>query len=871
MDRDARQPRVGRRRAHEGNDMASTTETSHDTGVRGTDSFVHAVAEMVLRHGDEVAVADATGRLTYRELDVWSDVVAAAVVAALGPGDEPVLVLCGHDVAAVAAFLAVAKCARPVVMLDSTTPVGRMRSIAEGAAPAAVLHAPHLRQQAELIGPDAGIPIPLPERPAAGAGRLEPTRATGDTVLSIVFTSGSTGRPKGVTIGSASFLAALGAAPIAGGNDQRVLCPVPLGFVFGLGLLVRALAFGSQLHLHDPRVLGIDALARRLDDDRITELGATPFIVRGIARAAADGHVFGSLRRVLLGGETVLTRDVAAVRSFTPESCVIANSLGSSEAWTISSLVMDRDFVLPDQDFLPVGAPGPGRQVVLVDESGEAIVEPLKVGVIHVVAEHMSGGYWRDPSSTARRFSTLEDGRRSYDTGDLGRWNEDGQLEYRGRVDTMVKVRGYLVEPAEIESHIRAGGEVDDVVVVGRTTTTRDGTTMLVAYVVPTPGRWVSGAALRRRLIAELPGYMVPAQVVELTELPRTPNGKIERLRLPEPPPPADPPMVRKYEYEEAIADVAAATLGLEAVGVDDDLFELGLDSLAVEEMVAILQDQLDLQITSATIMQNPSAAQLARLPHGDAGHLIDGIMTTIAPGTGLPIFAISGAGGLALQLRELAQRLRTPRPVYGIQARGLEGSELPDTTIGRMSRRYLRTIRRTQPAGPYALLGHSLGALIALDVARRLLEAGECVAYLGLLDPPDARTVARSASLSALLTPRSDDVGDGSALARLRHELASRHPLVTRSFWRRSREDGRFRAWFEVGGSAARRYRLRHPLALDNAYAYLAEGTPDTAAGGWFTRAATIVRVPGDHLSMLRRPHVTELAEEVSRHLEAG
>ncbi|GAB3800228.1 hypothetical protein GCM10028798_14430 [Humibacter antri] len=849
--------------------------TSEDSGV-GTDvsacpvHFVDVVAEVVRKHGDDIAVADPTGRLTYRELDRWSDAIAADLDAAVGRGGDPVMVLSHHDTAAVAAFLAVAKCGRPVVMLDSTAPAGRMQDIADLARPSATLYAADRASQVDLIGADTGMRIPIPGRPGNDVTPFAGTPLTDETPLSIVFTSGSTGRPKGVIIGSVPFVAALTAAASAGGNDQRVLCPVPLGFVFGLSLLVRTLTRGSELHLHDPRVLGVQSLAARIDDDRITEVGATPYIVRSLAQSIRPGQVFGSIRRVLLGSEAVLTRDVAAVRGFTGEGCIIANSLGSSEAWGVTSLVMDRDFVLPDQTFMPVGTPAPGREVVLVGEDGEVVTERMRPGVIHLIAQHMSGGYWRDAESTAARFSTLEDGRRSYNTGDLGRWNVEGQLEYLGRADNMVKVRGYLVEPAEVESHIRATGEVDDVVVVGRPSTRGDGSTALVAYVVPTLNAWISGAAIRRHLVSELPSYMVPAQVVELTALPRNPNGKIDRLTLPEPPPPATPASVRKYEYEEAIADVAAATLGLEAIGVDDDLFELGLDSLAVEEMVAILEDQLDLQISSATIMQNPTAAQLARLPHGNAEHLVDGVMTMLAPGDGSPIFAISGAGGLALQLRELAQQLHLGRPVYGIQAHGLEGNAFPDRTIAQMARRYLRTIRRIQPSGPYSILGHSLGSIVAFDLVRRLVAANEEVAFLGLLDPPDASTIERSALLSSL---SASDVAHGehrSAVGRLRDELAERYPFATRSFWRRVHADGRFHPWFEAGASAARRYRLHDPLAVTNACVYLAEGTPATAAEHWFSTPATIVNVPGDHLSMLRRPYVAELAARVSEHVEA-
>lgn len=829
--------------------------------------FASAMAGIVERHRDALAVADPAVRLTYGELDEWSDAMAATILDAVGTGEEPVLVLSGHDAAAVTAFVAVAKCARPVVMLDSTTPVARMRAVADGAAPVAVLHAPDMRTAAELIGPGAGRIIAMPPRPQPGASPVARVPLAPGAPLSIVFTSGSTGRPKGVIIGSVSFMTAVLAAGLAEGVD-RVLCPVPLGFVFGLGLLVRALGTGGQLHLHDPRSLGVDGLAERLDAERITELGCTPFIVRALAATVAPGRVFESVNRVILGGEAVLTLDVGAVRGFTRTDCLVINQLGSTESWGIANHVVLPGAPLPDQHFLPVGAPSAGREVELIDDGGRVVTEPGRPGIIHVRGQHMSDGYWRDPESTAARFRTLEDGRTSYITGDVGRWNTDGQLEYVGRADNMVKIRGYLVEPAEVETHITAEGEVEDVVVVGRPSPRGDGTTALIAYVVPAARTWVSGAAIRRRLADELPGYMVPAQIVELPQLPRNPNGKVDRPRLPDPPAQPHPTPLQKYEYEEAIAEVAATALGLEAVGLDDDLFELGLDSLAVEEMVAVLDEQLNLRVSSATIMENPTPARLARLPRGNSEHLVDGILVPIVAGTGAPVFAFSGAGGLALSLRELALQVNSGRPVYGIQGRGLEGGGLPDLTIARMARRYLRTMRRLQPHGPYWIIGHSLGAVVAYDVARRLRDAGEEIAYLGLLDPPDATAVGGSAQLAGMMPPELSGISNATALGRTRILLSARYPFVTRSFWRRVKSRGRFHAFFEAAGSAVARYRVGAPLALSRAYLYLVERTPATAADLWFDPPAAVVRIPGEHLSMLRRPFVTELAAHVSEHL---
>jgi thioesterase domain-containing protein/acyl carrier protein len=544
----------------------------------------------------------------------------------------------------------------------------------------------------------------------------------------------------------------------------------------------------------------------------------------------------------------------------------------------MARLPVSAESTLPQNGILSVGHAAPGREIVLLDDEGQAITAPDVTGTITIVAQTMASGYWQDPEATAARFTSLEDGRRQFNSGDLGRWNERGELEYIGRSDNMLKIRGYRVEPAEIESRMRAKGEVRDVVVVGRPADGDSGPTILVAYVVPDPKLWDSAAAMRRRLANELPSYMVPAVIAELTELPRNPNGKIDRAELPDPASRAPSARVAAPgSPEAAVADIVALALGLDDVGVDDDIFALGADSLAVEEIILLLEDKLELQLDSATLLENPTPAQIAALQGGDhpVGHLVDGVMTTLADGQGTPIFIFAGAGAPTIQLRELAQSISSGRPVHAFQGFGLEGKGWPDLSVGRMTRRYLAVIRRIQPVGPYVLAGYSLGTLVAYEAARQLIGAGQSVAYLGLLDPPtddrDDRRVRMRRELQRVMAGEGSQyaAGDGTSILRramqAKSVVAAFHPYLARYYWRDFRAGHRSRAWYDIGVMAAHAYGSpSRPLADVSAFVYIVEGSIPTITAEWFLRPWRLWTVEGDHWSMLRRPFVGQLAERM-------
>ncbi len=838
------------------------------------------LADVVATRGGEVAVYAGDSATSYAELDAWSNAVARQILDAVGGGPEPVAILGGQDAKVAAAMVATSKAGRPYVIVDTSTPVTRMRQLLTMAMPIATVATSEFTPTSDEIGDVCGTVITI-DPTARDTAPIDISQYAADRIATIIFTSGSTGVPKGVMQPESALVS--DGMPFGMSGDptgNHVGIPQPLSFGFGSSALVRALVWGASVCLFDARHSTIDQMVDWVLAREITVLNLTPHAMRSVAAAAIERNVtFSTLRRINVGGEAVLASDVKLMRRCVTEACAIHNVAASSEAGVMTSTRLPIDLDLPDGLPIPAGPPLPDRGIELVDDEGTPITEPGITGMLTITSHRTARGYWGNPELTAERFTVLPDGRRRYRTGDLAQWDLNGALAFVGRSDHMLKIRGYLVEPAEIEAKLRAEGEVRECAVVGQKSN-RDGVLQLVAYVVPDPANWVSSAALRRRLATELPPYMVPQILIELAALPRNPNGKLDRQALP----PA-PQIIPEYDIAEVdkwasvpriIESIFCAALGLEYVGLDTNVFAAGADSLAVEEILAALEAELHLSIDSATLMAHPTAAELERLPRDAPTDLRDGVLCQLAPAPNpskTPLFIVCGGAGLAVQFRQLAQRLGDERAVYALQMRGLEGGLRPDFTIAAMARRYTRLIREVQPHGPYNIAGHSLGTHVGYEVTRRLRRFGEEV-HLHLFDPLGGtpRTAPEEQAEPAHSVPRTRETAPSRDLTHLRDRLDAialhRMPQLSRSFWRLFTED-RVAAVWHVGVVAMRKSPT-HRGQLRGAVTtiYMAQVRHDYEHEADFqshlSPPATHVSVEGGHNSMFRPPFIDDLVNQV-------
>ncbi|ABS04601.1 AMP-dependent synthetase and ligase [Kineococcus radiotolerans SRS30216 = ATCC BAA-149] len=825
--------------------------------------LVPRIVEVALACADTVLVADGVDRLTGSTLLQRAALVRAAVLAhhaGHDPRETPVAVLRGHDVGAVAAVVGVIAAGHPVVVLDPTTPAARLRHYVEAAGATLVVsdaeRAATAREvAATVLDPDGPGAAHRPDHVEAAAALLG-SPADPDDVAVIVYTSGSTGAPKGVACEHRSILhdtwvssEATGAYPVG----SVVAHLLPMAFSAGVTPTLGALLVGARQELFDPRRRSVAELPGFLREVGADVLLASPAILRGvIASLGPQGRVPG-LKTVTMAGETVHGAELAAVRRAVGPDCVVRNRYGSTETWLMTEYAISGDDEAPE-GATPVGWAVPGAKLQV--ELADGTLADAGTGRVVLTSRWLGARYWRDPAKTAEVFTDNPDGSRTFRTSDVGSLGADGCLRLLGRSDHSVKVRGLLVEPGEVDALLFAQPDVREALVVGRPSA-RTGRMSLVAYVVP-EGPRPQASAVRAVVRENLPAHMVPEHVVFLDALPRTERGKLDRSRLPEPPRSTAPFEAPRTGWEEVVFEQFCAVLELEDLSIHDDFFELGGDSLAAEALVSRIEalgDQAVGQVGTAVLASAPTVASFAAAVRSKVRSDRPTLVPLRPEGEDRPLFLVAGAGSAALALRTLAQRIAPGIPVLGLQAHGLENRALPDWSVERIARRHVATVREQQPQGPYRVAGHSLGGLVALEMAHQLRRAGQEVEILVVLDsfPPDPALmpVPRYPSRVAKLKE-----GVSLALTGIKAHSGLGHYI----------------RFFRQGMFLQRRYTTE-------AYpgpALVVVAGDDVDAGArrqWaphLSGEARVVEVAGEHMSILREPRVGPVADLVSQALRA-
>jgi thioesterase domain-containing protein/acyl carrier protein len=375
---------------------------------------------------------------------------------------------------------------------------------------------------------------------------------------------------------------------------------------------------------------------------------------------------------------------------------------------------------------------GPDRKPVPPGETGELYIGGIGVG----------RGYLNQPETTEAKFITLAlDGKtdvRLYRTGDLARALPDGNLEYLGRTDHQVKVRGYRIELGEIEVALGQHPEVRDCVVVARADAAAGA--RLAAYVVAKKNSAPAIDGLRSFLRERLPAYMVPSAFLLLEAFPLTVNGKIDRDALPAPeaqrPAAGRPFKAPTDSLEIQLAEIWEDILGTRPIGVSDDFFELGGDSLQAVLMATRVEEIRGRHIPPSMLLTENTIEKLAKAIHElDLAPQPATVVPVQPRGNLPPLYLVPGIGGMALGLSYLAQHLGKDQPLYGLQARGVRDAEIPCATIEEMACYFIDAILAVQPEGPYFIGGYSFGGLVAFEMARRLYALGRQIGIAAILD----------------------------------------------------------------------------------------------------------------------------------------
>ncbi|MER6312374.1 amino acid adenylation domain-containing protein [Streptomyces sp. NPDC001581] len=744
---------VGRLATLAAGERARLLATGDDMGHPVPDTTViDLFAEQAARTPGQTALVFEDQRLSYAELDARANRLARALVAR-GAGPETVVALgLPRSADFVVALFAVLKTGAAYLPLDLDHPVDRLGAMVEDAAPLCLVTTAPVTDRVPVV---EGVPALLLDDPAVLAelagrpdGPLAESELTGVRdgrhPAYVIYTSGSTGRPKGVVVPYSGLTNMLlnhrerifaPAVALAGGRRMKVAHTVSFAFDMSWEEFFW-LVDGHEVHVIGEGLrLDPAALTAHYDRVGIDVVNVTPSYGLQLVEAGlldADRH---RPTLFLLGGEAVPDGLWELLKR--TEGTMGYNLYGPTE-YTINALGADVD----DSAASCVGRPIFNTRAYVLDSA----LRPVPAGVageLYLAGAGLARGYFGRPALTAERFVADPfgaPGTLMYRTGDLVRWREDARIDYLGRADDQVKIRGFRIELGEIESVVAAEPGIAAVAVVVHTGPT--GVKRLVAYTVASAAEAPEPASLRAGLSAALPEYMVPSAFVELSALPLTVNGKVDRAALPLPDfGDAGGGRAPKDAREELLCGIFADVLGLERVGAEDNFFELGGHSLLAMRLVGRIREQLGTPLQVATVMTAPTVADLAARIGSDARRdALRVLMPLRERGTAKPLFCFHPASGFAWQYTGLLGHLDPDRPVYGLQSPGLAGAQPEVDDVAALAELYLAEIRTVQPQGPYHFLGYSFGGTVAQTLAALLQERGEEVAFLGLLDayPPE-------------------------------------------------------------------------------------------------------------------------------------
>ena len=570
--------------------------------------------QQVAKHSQRLAVKSRRYQLHYGELNSFANRIAHAILAS-GSSELPVGLLLENDVPVIATILAVLKAGRVYVPLDAAYPRTRLEYMLEDSQTGLlVTNNRNLGLARELATNKLLSVLNIDELHAGLPDHEVDHQIRPDAAAYILYTSGSTGQPKGIYHSHRNVLHAIGHYTNAFhiGVEDRLTLLHSCSFSSAVVDIFCALLNGGSVFVWDAKQEGFSDLADFLVSEKITLFSWIPTPFRHFVQQLTGKENFVDLRMVVLASEPVYRSDVDLYRKHFSSNCILVNRLGTTETFNYRLCFADQQTEIPENT-VPAGYSVPDKEVVLLDGLGK-IVSCGDVGEIAVRSPFLALGYWRNPKLTETVFSDLSDGAvRTYLTGDLGRLRSDGCLEYLGRKDFQIKVRGHRIEVSEVEMILRQHPRIRDAAVTGHTQVS--GETNLVAYLEPRQGAELTPTDMRGFLKGKLPDHMVPTYFVFLDTLPITPTGKLDRGALPEPEvvaASAERYVAPRTPLEEVLAEIWAGVLKLRRVSIHDSFFDLGGHSLLAAQIVSRVQGALEVDLAVGSFFKDATIAGLS-------------------------------------------------------------------------------------------------------------------------------------------------------------------------------------------------------------------------------------------------------------------
>ncbi|MDK1844681.1 MULTISPECIES: enterobactin non-ribosomal peptide synthetase EntF [unclassified Klebsiella] len=745
-------------------EMLSADELTRLTAVNDTAMPLPAttlsalVADQARKTPDAPALADANWQFSYREMR--QQVVALAQLLrqrGVKPGDS-VAVALPRSVFLTLALHGIVEAGAAWLPLDTGYPDDRLRMMLEDARPSLLIAS---EDQLARFSDIPGLESLCYQQPLAVADDAPLALSKPDHTAYIIFTSGSTGRPKGVMVGQTAIVNRLlwmqDRYPLSA--DDVVAQKTPCSFDVSVWEFWWPFIAGARLVMAEPEAhRDPQAMQQFFAHYGVTTTHFVPSMLAAfVASLDADSvAACRTVRRVFCSGEALPTELCREWERLT--GAPLHNLYGPTEAAVDVSWypACGPELAAVTGSSVPIGWPVWNTGLRILDAAMRP-VPPGVAGDLYLTGIQLAQGYLGRPDLTASRFiaDPFAPGERMYRTGDVARWLANGAVEYLGRSDDQLKIRGQRIELGEIDRAMSALPDVAQAVshacVFNQAAATGGDARQLVGYLVSDSGLPLDTAALKARLAEQLPPHMVPVVLMQLADLPLSANGKLDRKALPLPTlggersgRPPEPGM------ETLVAAAFSQLLGCEVNDIDADFFALGGHSLLAMRLAAQLSRQLVRQVTPGQVMVASTVGKLSALLAADlsdeqAQRLGLDTLLPLRESDGPTLFCFHPASGFAWQFSVLARYLSPRWSITGIQSPRPQGPMASAASLDEVCEHHLQTLLAQQPHGPYYLFGYSLGGTLAQGIAARLRQRGEAVAFLGLLDtwPPETQNWA--------------------------------------------------------------------------------------------------------------------------------
>ncbi|MFC4870611.1 amino acid adenylation domain-containing protein [Negadavirga shengliensis] len=704
------------------------------------------IEDNVSRLGNKTALIFGEKELTYQELNANANQLAHYLIEKGVKQGEIVGIVLDRSLEMVVSVLAVLKAGAAYLPVDTDYPVSRITYMLDDACKVYITHSIYKSSfdtHAQAVIWESFV------KEKDGYSEENPTVHTAPhDAAYVIYTSGSTGRPKGVVLEHCNlynFLRTVQDQPGISESD-RILAVSSISFDIAILETLLPYAYGTtcilldKMQRRDPGLI-LDIIPK----ENITLMFATPSHWK-MMLAAGWSQRYGNFR-IISGGEA-LTPQLA--ERLLPLCRELWNIYGPTETTVYSTIKQ----IVEPSEFITVGKPVRNTQVYILDENLKPVRDGEK-GEICIAGSGVARGYLNQPELSAEKFldNFLEnaDSSRLYRTGDIGHYLPNGEIVVSGRIDHQIKIRGHRVELGEIEFALGQLDGIEDAVVDFQETNKEN--PVLLAYLILSPKQNNPAGAgkkqaeslaqkkrWKRDLSLFLPDYMVPSEFIVMESFPLSDNGKINRKALPKPP---STPLHKKVilkpktPEEKLVAGVWEEALGIDRVDITDNFFEIGGHSLVAVQVMARLEQIYRVKLPLSILFKYPTVQKLAcALKTGQFGvkewNALVPIKTT---GKNTPLYIVHGGGLNILPFYTVAKHMDEEQPVYGIQAKGLDGIEKPSTTVEAIASQYVEELLKQNPDGPYILAGYSLGGIIVYEMAKQLEGLGKKVEDLILFD----------------------------------------------------------------------------------------------------------------------------------------